>query len=455
MKSTAITVDQRPPLQMPKATTPLSIPMNECPYRWLGGLMLLVTFVVFGGWATFAPLSSSVVATGKIIVSSQNKQLQHLDGGIVREIYVQDGAEVKEGQPLLLLDDTQLQAQLDNVQGQLWETEASLKRLVAERDGKAKLKIEIKTDKSTDSQVLANIVQTQQELFSAKRQAFLSEKQVFQQRLAQSKEQIGGLKQELKTLRKRHNSLGKDIDSLRKLASREMVAKSTLRQSERDYDEIGGDIARNTAEQSRLNEVIAETNHQVILKQEEYLKEISAEMSSLQAKQVQLKAQKSAIEDKLSRLLLVSPVDGRVNGFELVTQGAVVGAGQLIMDVVPIEQAFKIIAEVNPNDIDVLGAGQKAEVRFSLFENARYFPVITAEVIDVSADTLQNEKNGNAYYKATLLISDKGLNILQNEGEVLVAGMPVDVFVKTGQRTLLDYLIEPFTDIAARAFNEE
>lgn len=453
MKSTAITVEQRPPLQMPKAALP-SIPMNESPYRWLGGLMLLLTFVVFGGWAAFAPLSSSVVATGKIVVSSQNKQLQHLDGGIVSEIYVQDGAEVKEGQPLLLLDDTQLAAQLDNVQGQLWETQASLTRLAAERDEKAKLKLKIKADDVADKQVLANIMQTQQELFTAKRQAFLSEKQVFQQRLAQSKEQIGGLKQELKTLRKRHDSLGKDIDSLRQLASREMVAKSTLRQNERDYDEIEGDIARNIAEQSRLNEVIAETNHQVVLKKEQYLKEISAEMSGLQAKQVQLKAQQSAIEDKLSRLLLVSPVNGRVNDFDLVTKGAVVGAGQLIMDVVPAEQAFKIVAEVSPNDIDVLGAGQTAEVRFSLFENARYFPVITAEVIDVSADTLKNEQNGNAYYKTTLLINDEGLQALHKEGEALVAGMPVEVFVKTGQRTLLDYLIEPFTDIAARAFNE-
>ncbi|EIJ34250.1 HlyD family type I secretion periplasmic adaptor subunit [Thiothrix nivea] len=433
----------------------IELPKNESPYRFLGGLMLFITFVVMGGWAAFAPLDSAVVTVGKVIVASQNKKVQHLDGGIVKEINVHDGDLVKAGQPLLVLDDTQLRAQLDNTNGQLWETEASLERLAAERDGREALVWDAGLEQtSRDNPVLQEILKTQNELFSARRQAFVSEKSVLAQRLAQSNKQIGGLEEELQSLGKRRTSLGEDLGSLNKLVAREMVAKSLVRQNERDYEEIKGDIARSSAEVARLNDVVAETQHQMVLRREEYLKEISSSISELQAKQIQLKSQQAALQDKLGRLVIDAPVTGRVKGFELTTLGAVIGPGSLIMEVVPTEQAYKVIAEVSPQDIDVLVTGQAAEVKFSIFDDARYFPTIFANLIDVSADTLVDEKSKASYYKATLAIQEDSMKVLDEKGLSLVAGMPAEVFLETGERTLLDYLIKPLRDMVERAFNE-
>jgi epimerase transport system membrane fusion protein len=433
----------------------IELPKNESPYRLLGGVVLFVTFVVLGGWAAFAPLDSAVVTVGKVIVASQNKKVQHLEGGIVKEIHVHDGDMVKAGQPLLVLDDAQLLAQMENTQGQLWEAEASLGRLVAERDGRETLVWKGDLEQaSRDNVVLQEILKTQNELFNARSQAFVSEKSVLAQRLAQSNKQIGGLGEELQSLGKRRASLGEDIGSLSELVSREMVAKNLLRENERDYEELKGSIARNNAEVARLNDVIAETQHQIVLRKEEYLKEISSSISELQAKQIQLKSQKTALEDKLGRLAINAPVAGRVKGLELATVGAVIGAGHLIMEIVPAEQSYKVVAEVSPQDIDVLTTGQAAEVKFSIFDDARYFPTLFANLIDVSADTLVDDKSQASYYKVTLALQEDSMKVLDEKGLSLVPGMPVDVFLETGERTLLDYLIKPLRDMVARAFNE-
>jgi epimerase transport system membrane fusion protein len=442
------------PAKRVEATEDAGLPMDERPYRLLGIGVVFLTFVVFGLWAAFAPLNSAVVAVGQVTVASQNKQVQHLDGGIVKAIHVYDGDTVTAGQVLLELEDTQWRSQLENVQGQLWDADATLVRLAAERDGADTLSWPADLQKAPIPPVLAEILKTQFQLFTVRRQALAAGQDVLAQRLAQTQKQLEGTENQITSLRNRRNSLGDDVKSLEKLAGQNLVAKSTLHQNQRDYEELVGDTTKAVSEVARLGEVLAETKQQMLLSKGEYLKEVGAGISDFQTKRIQLLAQKQSLEDKLSRVAITAPVAGKVKGLNMVTLGGVISAGQVIMEVVPNEQEFKIIAQLSPTDIDSITPGQVAEIKFSLFNDARYFPVIYADLVDISADTLINQSSHMPYYKATLSIHEDGVIFLKKKGINLVPGMPAEVLLQTGQNSLLNYLFKPLTNVISHAFNE-
>lgn len=441
----------------------ITLKKDDRPYQIFGLVVLGVMLVSFMLWAALAPLDQAVVAMGRTVVASQNKQVQHMDGGIVSKIHVRDGDVVKAGQPLLTLDDVQLKAQLDSAEGQLWETDASLVRLRAERDGVA-----LSWEGHGLENVSADILKTQEKLYEARKQAQVAGQEALKQRQPQAQEQIvglqkqiGGLEQRLVTLGKRRGSLEQDIKKLQGLFAQRLISDIELREKERDSAQLEGDIAstradiaRSQAEIARIRESMTETGHQVALNREEYLKEVSTQISDLQARSIQLQAQRRAVQDKLDRVVIKAPVDGKIKGFEVVTVGAVLQSGAVIMEIVPADQAFKIIAEVSPNDIDAISPGLSAEVKLSVFDNARYFPTIYAKVDDVSPDTLVDPVSKVSYYKASLILEPESLPILEKEQANLVSGMPVEVMILTGERTLLDYLLKPFSDMLSRSFNE-
>ena len=168
----------------------------------------------------------------------------------------------------------------------------------------------------------------------------------------------------------------------------------------------------------------------------------------------ELQSQRSSLEDKLSRIEIRAPVSGKVKGFNVVTTGAVIKAGEPIMEIVPHESAFTIHARISPMDIDVLHPGLKAEVRIPAFDGSRYFPRLYSDLQDVSSDVYVEEKADSVYYKATLTIDNATMDVLRNEKLQLISGMPVEVVIKTGERTLLDYLTKPLRDMVVKAFNE-
>ncbi|OQX08774.1 MAG: hypothetical protein BWK73_24485 [Thiothrix lacustris] len=441
----------------------ITLKKDDSPYRLFGILVIVLMFGAFFLWAAIAPLDQAVVSMGRTVVASQNKVVQHMDGGIVSKIHVRDGDIVTAGTPLMELDDVQLTAQLNSTEGQLWEVEASLERLRAERDG-----IPLKWTAEHLRTIPADIIKTQEKLFEARQQAQLSGQNALKQRRPQAQEQIVGLQQQitglearLTTLVKRRNSLDQDIQRLQGLFNQRLISDIELREKERESTQLEGDmastkaeIARSKTEIARIGEGMTETGHQVVLNREEYLKEVSTQLSELQASRTQLHSQQVAILDKLARIVIKAPVDGKVKGFEVVTVGAVLQPGAPIMEIVPNGQAFKIIAEVDPSHIDVISPGLDAEIRLSVFDNARYFPVIYAKVDDVSADTLTDPTSKMSYYKTSLSLNKESLSVLDKEQLQLVSGMPVEVMIITGERTLLDYLLKPFADMLARSFNE-
>lgn len=428
--------------------------LDDGQYRKLGWAVVAVTFLFLLGWSAIAPLESAVVANGRILVASLNKSVQHLDGGLVAHIAVEDGDVVEEGQLLLSMDRKPLNIQLSRISSQLLETEANLERLVAERDGRTELQFSADLIRQAEGQKQPATLATQQQLFKTRRDALISEQEVLRKRQEKTKGEIISNKLMIKTLRLRLSLLDEDLAGLNKLAAKKMVSDSRLREVQRQRTEISGDVITHQADISRLEASLQESKSQIILLERDFQKEVVTNQRELEERRLELQSQQNAINDKLARIDIRAPVSGKIKGFNVVTTGAVIKAGEPIMDIVPRESLFTIHARVSPMDIDALYPGLKAEVRIPVFDGAKYFPTLYSELKDLSADVYVEEKSDNAYYKATLTIDDETMDTLRQEKLQLISGMPVEVVIKTGERTLFDYLSKPLRDMMVRAFNE-
>ena len=465
MKDIAVKADATPEVLLAKddiitapvveKAEPLStLRMDDKPYRRFG---MFVTLGMLGGfvlWATLAPLKSAIVGPGKVVVESRNKVVQHLDGGIVAEIYVKEGDVVKKGQPLLKLSDVQIQAQLDIVNSQLWEAMANLERLNAERNGAEALILSDKVLSLQNEPKMAEYLTTQKQLFRVRRQAFHSEQAVLKQRVGQSKQQIQGLEQVVRSEQTRAQSLSTDVKDWQSLYEQQFADKVRLREMQRQLTELEGSIAGKQSEIARLKQVSAETEHQLILRQQEYLKEVSDHMRDAQAKRSESEARSAALADQLRRIDINAPDDGRVVGFEVVTVGAVIEPRRPVMEIVPAEHAFAVMAQVQTTDIDLLMVGQKAEIKFTAF-NTNYLPILYGHVANIGADALMDEATKMPYYKVKIAPEPEAVAMLEAQGWQLVSGMPADTYIQTRERTLMNYIVKPLMLMFSRAFNED
>lgn len=442
--------------------TPVKATPNEMPclrtddraYVRMGFYVLLVTFVLLLGWSALAPLQSAVVANGRLVAASQNKIVQHLDGGLVERILVADGHLVEAGQPLLRLDANPLQIKLSNIGRQLFELHSNLERLSAERSGHTEVKFSAGLHNRAESEFDREILDTQHALFHSRRQAVSSEREMLELRSTQASSQIEGLSRMIQSWKQRAYLLEKDLAGLEILSAGKLVSATKVRELQRKRFELSGDIAEREGEVARLKESVAENRQQMVLRQKEYQGEVVTSMRDLQAQLIVLDANRRAVLDKLSRIEIAAPSSGKIKGFNIVTAGAVIRAGEAIMEIVSVETSYRIHARVSPMDVDALHPGMQAEVRMPTFDGSRNFPVIYADLEDVSADAYTNEAEDISYYKATLALERDGLGVLADEGAQLIPGMPVEVFLRTGERTFFDYLTRPLQDLVARALNE-
>ena len=433
---------------------PITLDFDHTFYIRLGIFALVLTFGVLLGWSNLAPLHSAVVATGQISVASHNKTVQHLDGGEVKYIGVKDGDWVEQGQLLLQLDNTLLDIRLNNSKKQLFEISANLERLKAERKNQEQLTFSDKLYSQAKPEFEKETLLSQQNLFRSRRETLHSEQTVLQQRLKQHNKQMSGLQRLLKTIRTRLSLLNADIKALETLVSKNLASKAKLRETQRMKNQLMGEVFSREGEISRLHEVYAETEHQILLIKKEYAQGVVSEFSQQHAQQIRLQAEAQAIEDKLKRIDITAPVAGKIKGLEIVTLGGILKPGQEIMQLVPADQDFVIQAQISPMEIDVVKIGQKAEIRLSVFDISKQLPTLYATLRDISNDVYQASPEQAAYYKASLTVDSESLALLKQHNQVLISGMPTEVLIQTGKRTVLQYFIKPFQDMLARAFNE-
>lgn len=424
---------------------------DDKPVRMLGLFVLLFTFGFFGVWAYLAPIDGAAMAPGVVTVKSHKKTVQHLDGGIVSHLFAKDGDIVKEGDLLLTLDGTENKAQLEIARGQFITLAAQVARLEAERDGLKTLHYPASFDDVSDVRI-AEAKKTEGQLFIARKNAHEGEMAVLTQRIGQLSSKIDGYKSQRTSKQELVASYGEEAKDLKELLAEGFADKQRLRDTERNYMLNSGEISALTSEIAATQIQIGETKLEILQLEKKFQEEVSTKLSEAQTNLYDVNQRMLATKDKVKRIDIKAPVSGRVMGMEVHTVGGVVLPGHPILDIVPQKEELIIDAKVSPLDIDRVTVGLVAEVRFTAFTQA-LTPVIEGKVINLSADSLIEEKTGAPYYQAHIELTPESLKKMSHLE--LVPGMPVEVLIKTGERTVFQYLTKPIHNAFARAFIED
>lgn len=425
-------------------------PTSDGRVRLIGYLIVFVTFGLFGTWAALAPLDSAALAPGVVTVQSFRKTIQHLEGGIVKELLARDGDLVKAGDPLIILDETQIRADYEVTRSQLIAAQAMEARLRAERDDLAAIDFGRMVEQNSQRALEAR--EGENQVFQARRNSRLGEVSVLEKRIGQLHEQINGLKGMIATKSSLENSYSKEIGELRELLAEGFVDKQRLLEQERNLDKIRAEMADHRSEIIKTRLQINETELQILQLNKDFNAEVVGELAKVQTLAFDLYEKMSALEARLSRVVIRAPEDGMILGMTVHTIGGVISPATPLLDIVPSISDLIIEAQVSPIDIDRVAVGKPADIRFSNF-NSAITPIIEGEVIQVSADRLVDEKTGTPYYLARVGLTEEGSRRLG--GLRLQPGMPAEVYINTGKRTMLQYLAQPATDAIARSLIEE
>ena len=428
------------------------LPTSDKGYRRLGYGILLVALGGFVLWSITASLAIAVVAPGSVSIESFKRTVQHLEGGIVRELLVEDGDKVEAGEPLIVLSDTQARSQLEIARSQYLINRAMEARLLAEQEG-AEMMVIPEDIKDADNPRVQQIIAVQQSLFTARRQSLISTLESLDEQIIQMQEQIDGLEQRISVNTQRISSLRSEAEDFRSLYREGLGDNQRLRELERQVLQYEGDNAEFRANIAQLRSQISENRMQKEIQQQEFQKEVGEQLREAQAQIAQAEEQIVSLSDQVERTVITAPVSGTVVGRQVHTVGAVIRGGDTIMDVVPSNDGFVVEARIPTRDIDNIYIGQFAEIRFSAF-NQRLTDVIDGEVIHVSADSFEDEATGERYYRARVRVTEEG-HTQMNEHMQLLSGMPAEVMIRTGERTFASYIAKPITDMLARALRED
>lgn len=418
---------------------------------WGGFLVIALFFGGFGSWATLAPLDSAAIAPGVIAVDSRRKTVQHFEGGIIEKILVDEGSQVAAGQDLIILDNTQAQAQLGLVRAQYHSALALKARLEAERDGLRGIGFPAVLSGKDVSRETRNVLATQRRIFKARAQSQANQVAIFAQRAAQLEEEITGLQEEIHEQDQQIALLDEELASLQKMVDRGFDSKPRLLALEREKSEVAGARAQNRSKIARARQSIGETHLQVTDLKNERQKEVAQQLREVETEIADLQQRIAAASDVFTRTSLKAPVSGTVVNLQVFTTGGVISPGQPLMDIVPQGDRLVIEARVEPNDIDTVHADLPAKVRLTAFAQS-VSEVFDGRVIQVSADRLTDERSGSAYYQARVVLNEGQVELDKLE---LLPGMPAEVMIVTGKRTPLDYLLKPILTSFGRALKEE
>lgn len=434
-------------------TTENGIPIitDDRSVRMIGIIILIITFGVLGTWGYLAPIDSSALATGYVTVKSHRKTVQHLDGGIVSQLIAKDGDVVQTGDILLVLDGTEIKAEAEILNGQYITLGAQIARLTAERDQKNNITFTNDLQDQNNPHI-EEAIQGETQIFNARKVAYQGEIAVLNQRVSQLNSKIKGLQGQRISKQELIKSYGDEVHDLKELLAEGFANKQRLRDIERNYALSSGDIAELNSEIAGNEIQIGETKLQILQLQKKFQEEVAGELGEAQSKLYDVSQRLLATRDKVIRTEIRSPSNGRVLGLSVHNIGGVITPGEPILDIVPQKEELVIDAQISPIDIDRVNVGLLAEVRFSSFKQA-LTPKMQGKVINLSADHLTDEKTGMSYYQARIELMPDSYAKLGNLE--LVPGMPAEVFINTGERTVFEYLMQPISNAFARAFIED
>jgi epimerase transport system membrane fusion protein len=414
-----------------------------------GLIIAFLVFGIFGVWAMVAPLDGAAHAAGTVTVRSYKKTIQHLEGGIVSEILVQNGSLVSAGDPIMIMNSTQSLAQLGIINGQLVAQTALEARLIAERDSIDAVSYPAALLNGGGNEAVEMAAQNQ--VFQARKSARDGNTEVLEQRIEQLKSRIIGLQAMKEAKQELSESFGDELADVRSLLEDGFSDKNRLRELERAYASLRGEVAELAASIASTEMQIGETRMQILQYDRQFRSEVVTELSETQSRLKDVRERYTALQDVVTRTVVRAPESGIINGLQIHTIGAVLNPGMRIADIIPQGDELIIEAKVSLIDIDRVFEGQEATIRFSSFSGQT--PNIFGKVLSVSADALLDEQTGAFYYLARITVNPESLVDLGDL--VLIPGMPAEVFIASGSRTLMQYLLKPLTNTVARSFIED
>lgn len=417
----------------------------------LGLALVIVLIGGVGGWAATTDISGAVVSSGSVVVDSNVKKVQHPTGGVVGELRVRDGDRVSTGDLLLKLDETVTRANLAIITRNLNELTARKARLEAERDGAASIKFPPPLLEAADQAEVALIMAGERSLFELRRQSRQGQTEQLRQRIAQLREEMRGQTAQEEAKAKEIEFINRELEGARDLYKKNLMPITKMTQLEREATRLYGERGQIVAARAQSSGRIAEIELQILQIGRDLASEVSRDMREAEGKIGEFVERKVAAEDQLRRIDIRAPQSGTVHQMSVHTVGGVISAGDPIMLIVPETDELTVEAKVLPNEIDQVRLGQPALLRFTNF-NQRTTPEIFGTLKRISADTSVDQRSGIPYYTVRIALAPEEIARL---GDVkLVPGMPVEVFVQTGERKVISYLVKPLWDQMARAFKE-
>jgi HlyD family type I secretion membrane fusion protein len=401
-----------------------------------------------GGWAVHAQLTGAVIAQGKVAVRKQVKLIQHRDGGIVGEILVANGDSVAAGEVLIRLDETQTKAELGVLKGQLAELQGRRARDVAERDGAAAIKFDLDFESNP---LTAEIARGEIRLFNENRAVREARRDQLSLQIGQFEEQVRGLIAQQEANASERKMVRDDLDRLTPLYTKGFIEIGKIRTMERDLVKIDGLKGEIDANIARVKGQISESRIKIIELDQQARTDGQRDLREVDGKAAELQERIVASQDRLSRMVIRSPISGVINELAVNSVNGVIAPKETLMSIVPDSADLVVEAKLSPTDIDQAVAGQPARLRFSAF-NQRTTPEVAGTVETIGAAATLEQATGQTYYLSTIAITG---GVKQIAGKPIVPGMPVEVFLSTGERSAFSYLIKPFTDQMMRSFREE
>lgn len=426
--------------------------LDDTRYSRLGWMLMLGGFLGFLGWAALAPLDKGVAVSGKVMVSGHRKVVQHPSGGIVERIDVRDGDKVSAGQVLIRLKETPLLGQAQSLRSQFYGSLSSEARLNAERDGVASVSFPVElTALAAEPEVASNLA-LQRQLFDSRRQALLLDQQGIDESIAGAEAQLRGVRDSQASKVLQRTALTEQLLGLRELAREGYIPRNRLLDSERVYAQVLGSISEDYGRIGQLQRQVLEMRLKIRQLAEEYQKEVRTQLADTRVRTEDLRNRLASAEFELANSQLRAPVAGIVVGLDVFTEGGVIKPGQALMEIVPQGEPLLVEARVPVELADKVHAGLPVELMFSAFSQSTT-PRVAGEVTLVSADRQVDERTDEPYYTLRAQVSDAGM--AQLAGLQIRPGMPVEAFVRTGERSMLNYLFKPLLDRTHMALVEE
>lgn len=421
---------------------------------WILAGLGVVGFMIGGMvvWATLTAINGAVVAQGFVSVESKIKSVQHAEGGIVSELFVKEGDIVTGGDLVLRLDATDLRANYSIVLANLNDLYAQRARLLAERDGAEKVQFPPHFAETPDDEIVKKVIASQTSAFEARRLNRQGQITVLRQKIEQITAESAGLQSQLQAREKQLELAQDDLKVIKPLLDAGNTTRQRVMTLEREVASLVGDVGKVQSDIARSRAAAEEAGLQILQIEKEFQEKVARDLQDIQTKIPELEEKRQALSAKLKLVEIRAPASGMVMNLAVFTVGGVVTPAREIMQIVPQGDKLIVEARIAPQDLDQVKIGQDAFVRVSAFDS-RSTPVLNGTVVMVSGAQIVDAQTRSTYVNVNVEIPKHEVARLKSN-QKLRPGLPAEAFIRTTERTVLDYLTKPLWDQVSRAWRE-